>query len=192
MTTSTLHPHDDTRRAMPQSIASDRLVLRKLVAKDADALQRLANNVQIHKMLARLPHPYTMEDAVDFIDNLSRTDTEHAYAITRDDALVGVTGFHFTQFQNRDVIELGYWLGEPYWGKGYATESATALIAALLAIDPQAPLFARAKAANTKSCNVLEKIGFRPTFKAIDDCGQHKGQEIQYFEWGGTHERFGD
>lgn len=185
MTHSALHTFDALRRAMPETISSDRLVLRPLEQKDATALQRLANNKAIFEMLARLPHPYEMEHALDFIQNLSRTQSEHAYAITRDEAYVGSMGFHFDVHNGKDVVELGYWLGEPYWGKGYATEAATALIEATLALEPNAPLFARAIADNTKSCNVLKKVGFAPSFQAKDDCGQHKGQLMQFFDWRG-------
>ncbi|MCB9992258.1 MAG: GNAT family N-acetyltransferase [Hyphomicrobiaceae bacterium] len=182
---------EEIRTRLPDPIVADRLVLRRPRRDDATALQRLANNFAVHKMLARLPHPYTMEHAHDFIDNICRSAADHGYAITRDDAFVGVIGFHFGTAADRDRLEIGYWLGEPYWGKGYASEAAVALISALHVIDPGVRLVARALADNPASRRVLEKSGFTLTSETTGDCGQHAGQLIRYFEWqgGGHNER---
>ncbi|MCB1518795.1 MAG: GNAT family N-acetyltransferase [Hyphomicrobiaceae bacterium] len=186
-------PSQQIRRDLPDQVATARLVLRRPDDRDAASLQRLANNYDVHRMLARLPHPYTMEHAFEFIHTLSRSETEHAYAITRDEALVGVIGFHFFELDGRDSIEIGYWLGEPYWGKGYASEAAAALISALFDVAPDAPLMARALADNSASCRVLEKAGFRLISETVDDCGPHEGRLIRRFDWqgGGQYERTG-
>lgn len=164
--------------ALPQTIETKRLRLRAPNRSDVPALARLANSEAIYKWLARLPHPYTTQDAIEFIDNLARTTSEHAFAFTsREDDFIGVGGFHLLE---DGTTELGYWLGEPYWGEGYASECVQALVkAAFQAGCPE--LFARVQTANVASCRVLEKCGFSKTNERVDDCGPHQGVSISFF-----------
>ncbi|VAW15254.1 hypothetical protein MNBD_ALPHA12-365 [hydrothermal vent metagenome] len=170
---------------MPDTIATKRLRLRAPDLADAAALQQLANNKTIHKFLARLPHPYTKEHALDFITNLARTKDEHAYAIlTRSGEFIGVIGLHL----NRDNgPELGYWLGQPYWGQGYASEAARALVSAASQAG-YSTIFARSISANKGSICVLAKVGFVQTAEGIDNCGQHQGVCVARFRWEKSHE----
>ncbi len=164
---------------LPDTIITDRLVLRAPDMTDAPVLHDLANNEAIHAVLARLPHPYTREHAVDFITNLARTENEHAYAITLDNALIGVMGLHLA---NAEIPELGYWLGQPFWGHGYATEAARGVLQAAVAAG-FSTVSARSITANTGSVGVLLKAGFTQTAQGIDDCGQHKGVCVTHFLW---------
>ncbi len=170
----------DKKIALPDAIRTERLILRAPRLDDAPALQRLADNKAIHRFLARLPHPYTKEHAVDFITNLARTDDEHAYAITtHQNELIGVIGWHLA---HQEGPELGYWLGQPHWGKGYATEAATALVRAARDTGHK-KLLARTVADNKGSLRVLNKSGFREVSRGIDDCGQHRGVEVIRMVW---------
>lgn len=168
---------DELRRALPDTISAPDLFLRAPAMEDADQLQCLADNVKIHKVLARLPNPYTYEHAVDFITNLARNEEEQAYAIIHDERLAGVIGLHFG---GEIKPELGYWLGEPYWGHGFATQAAIALIGAARAIDSGLSIHARAISSNAASRRVLAKAGFIETGERIDDCGQHEGVPVTY------------
>ncbi|MCD7061440.1 GNAT family N-acetyltransferase [Pelagibacterium xiamenense] len=161
-------------------IVSDRLVLRPPVLDDAPDITRLANNEKLHAVLARVPYPYTEADAVDFITNVVSAPNERIYAITlaRTGALVGVIGLTFADGK---PPELGYWLGEPYWGNGYATEAVNAILGAVTASEPV--IAARVIATNRASCAVLEKAGFVLTGEAIDDCGPHKGVMVADYRY---------
>jgi len=171
--------HSDFRDFLPDNIQTKRLILRAPSKADVPGLARLANNENIHKMLARLPHPYSREHAVDFVENLARTDQEHAYAILlKDETFIGVAGLHILTGK---PTELGYWLGEPYWGEGYASEAATALVHAADNAGCT-ELLARAKTANKASIAILLKAGFIQISEGINDCGQHKGVSVTHFE----------
>lgn len=165
---------------LPDTITTDRLVLRAPNMADAPALHQLANNQAIHKFLSALPFPYTSDHAIDFITNLACTENEHVYAlITKNDDFIGVMGWHL----DRELgPELGYWIGEPYWGKGYATEAASALVNATLKTGHQT-LIARAMTTNPGSIRVLEKSGFVKISEGVDDCGIHKDVRMSIFKW---------
>lgn len=164
---------------LPETIVTDRLVLRAPGRVDAKAMARLANNQRIHKWLRRMPYPYRREHAIAFIDDIARGGDDFAFSIlTADGDFIGVAGFHP---MDDSGIELGYWLGEPYWGEGYATEAATALIDAALRAGCRR-LFARAQSSNAASRKILQKIGFIKTDERIDDCGPHKGVMITFYK----------
>lgn len=156
----------------PDRLETARLVLRAPERGDVDAMVRLANNRSIHAMTA-LPHPYEREHAVAFIDELARNDEEWAYSVLlRDSTFVGTIGLHTGQ----TPCEIGYWIGEPYWGRGYATEATAALATAALAATPV--LHAKARAENAASRAVLEKTGFWKIAERIADCGPHQGVPV--------------
>ncbi len=163
---------------LPEPIRSDRLMLRAPNRADVTAMARLANNRNIHKWLARLPHPFGEADAIAFIDRTARGPLEHAYSIlTADGGFIGVCGLTDNE---EGPVELGYWLGEPYWGLGYASEAVAALVAAADAAGCDR-IAAWAQTLNHASCRVLEKSGFAETSRRTADCGPHKGVSITYF-----------
>ena len=167
-------------KQLPDTIETDRLTLRAPNMADAPALHHLANNKTIHKFLSSLPFPYTRAHAVDFITSLARTKNEHTYALTtKDDDFIGVISWHLDR---KPGLELGYWIGAPYWGKGYATEAARALVHATLKTG-QHTLTARAMTKNPGSIRVLEKTGFIKKSEEIDNCGIHKGVHMSIFKW---------
>ena len=115
------------RDSLPGRLATKRVVLRAPIRGDVPELVKLADNKAIAEKLVRLPSPYTRADAVGFVEIFAQRPDERPYAITLGDKLIGVVGFTF--FEGKPP-ELGYWLGEPHWGKGYMTEAARALIEA--------------------------------------------------------------
>ena len=145
------------RDMLPGKIETKRLVLRAPIRGDVPDLVRLADNRNIASKLARMPNPYTRADAVGCIEIVAQRPDERPYAITLDGRLIGIVGF---SFQEGTAPELGYWLGEPYWGMGYMTEAARALIDAAQLTLYYDKIAAKALASNEPSLNVLTKLGF--------------------------------
>lgn len=144
-------------RDLPETIAMGHLVLRNPEMGDADTLAALANNPRIYRMTATMPYPYTVSDAQEFIAERETLDDERAYVIDHESfGAVGVVGVHLS---GHAAPEIGYWLGEPYWGRNIATDAAGMLIGAMDAITP-VTLQAWALCANKGSIRVLEKLGF--------------------------------
>lgn len=132
--------------------------------RDADAaeLARHANNRNVWLQLRdRFPHPYTIDDARGFIAFASGADPETAFAVTVDDRPVGSIGAVLGEDVERRSAEVGYWLGESYWGRGIATCALVGFTEYALATYEVERLFAVPLAANTASCRVLEKAGYR-------------------------------
>ncbi len=145
------------RDSLPGKIATRQLVLRAPIRGDVPDLVQLADNKAIADRLVRLPHPYTGTDAVSFIETFAQRPDERPYAITLNERLIGVAGFTFVEGQ---PPELGYWLGEPYWGKGLMTEAMKGLIEAAHRTRHFETIAARVLADNEASLRVLEKLGF--------------------------------
>lgn len=144
-------------------LLSQRLVLRAPHTDDIDALAHLANNAAIATMVSRMPHPYTAADAADFV----RRTKEGAigkcvYAITRADngAFLGCCGLEADE-QNERTLEIGYWLGEPYWNQGYVTEAAHALVDMAFRARDIDQIDARVRVMNVASRRVIQKCGFQ-------------------------------
>jgi RimJ/RimL family protein N-acetyltransferase len=141
-------------------LETERLTLRAPRLEDAKAVAQLANDRRIAENTARIPHPYRLVDAEKFIDSVNRADGEIAFLITREKAVLGACGIRMSE---SEPPELGYWLGVPFWGHGYATEAVRAVIDhAFVDLDYEA-LGASARVTNPASRRVLEKCGFQWT-----------------------------
>lgn len=142
-------------------LQTQRLTLRKPVMADAIAVTELANDRRIAVNTRRLPHPYSRDDAEQFVGSLQQDATSDAvFLIELDFRPIGMVGI---DWRDPQAPELGYWLGVAHWGQGYATEAARAAIDYTFeefAIDH---LIAGARVANPASRNILEKCGFQWT-----------------------------
>ena len=168
------------RDLLPGKIETKRLILRAPMRGDVPDLVKLADNKTIAQKLARLPSPYTRADAVGFIEIFAQRADERPYAITLDGHFVGVIGMSFHEGR---PPELGYWLGEPFWGKGIMTEAGRALIDAAHKTGQYELIAARALASNDGSLHVLEKLGFhRLKTKAKSESAHNFGQPIVLLE----------
>lgn len=156
------------RDMLPVRIATRRLVLRAPIRGDVPKLVKLADNPSISRWLSRLPSPYTRADAVAFVEIFAQRADERPFVITLDDALIGIVGF---SFRDGRPPELGYWLGEPFWGGGYATEAVRGLIDAAHGTGLYGLIAARCLVDNLASAKVLEKAGFKKTGKIVEDHG---------------------
>lgn len=137
------------------------LILRTYDPGDREALVALGDNINVAKWLANLfPHPYRLEDADEWIAAASRETPQENLAIVRDGELVGGVGVKPMRDVHAGTGEIGYWLGEPYWGRGIATRALGMMVEyafdELLFVRLQALVFA----GNAASMRVLEKNGF--------------------------------
>ncbi|WP_112795858.1 GNAT family N-acetyltransferase [Rhizobium sp. SYY.PMSO] len=144
-------------------LLSERLVLRAPHEEDIDALAHLANNANVATMVSRMPHPYTNADAADFVRRTKLGEIgKCVYAITKADngAFLGCCGVEPTG--DPRTVEIGYWLGEPYWNQGYTTEAAHALIDMVFRTrENVAQIDARCRVMNVASRRVIQKCGFQ-------------------------------
>ena len=139
-------------------LETERLVLRAPRLEDVKAVAMQANDRRIAENTARIPHPYRLTDADDFIAT-ANLGTETVFLITlRNGAVIGACGF--TQV-DRHPPEIGYWLGVKHWGKGYATEAVRAMIDHIFTDLGDEAIQAAARVTNPASRRVLEKCGFQ-------------------------------
>ncbi len=136
------------------------VALRLLAPEMAEAIQRLASDARI-AATTRIPHPYPEHGARDFIAaqiDARQRGTAWTFAITDRDELAGVCGIE--GIGGEDPPELGYWIGAPYWGRGYATAGVKLLLEFAFQNLLLDQVRAHALERNTASRRVLEKCGF--------------------------------
>ncbi|HUO23169.1 MAG TPA: GNAT family N-acetyltransferase [Caulobacteraceae bacterium] len=141
-------------------IVTERLRLRRPAETDAPAIARLASDYAISSMTTRMPYPYDLADARAFIGYVQALDParEAVFAIEhRDAGLIGCLGFHR---DGAGRLELGYWLGRPYWGKGLATEATKAALKWAARDWGRRIVYSGHFADNAASGGVLVKSGF--------------------------------
>jgi RimJ/RimL family protein N-acetyltransferase len=159
MTSLELAERESPRRAGTAVLATQRLVLRAPRPADAKPLARLINDRRIAENTARIPHPYGLADARAFLAQSNRNLGEPSFLISLADGTI-IGGCGIAAASGRDP-ELGYWIGVPHWGRGYATEAARALIDHAFEEPGCERLSARARVSNPGSRRVLEKCGFQ-------------------------------
>jgi len=169
------------RDALPGTIATDRLHLRAPVIGDLDALVEGANNWKIVEPTASLPFPYLPEHGLSFIERFAQKPEQRPYAIARreDDRLIGIVGL---KFSDGNPPELGYWIGEPYWGQGFAPEAVAGLLGAAGDAGIKT-IRARVLASNPASQRVLEKTGFAVIEHTQSVVERHRGKPLLILEW---------
>jgi RimJ/RimL family protein N-acetyltransferase len=142
-----------------------RSVLRPWRAGDEPAIVRHANNRNIWLNLRdRFPHPYTMADAVHWVQTAAGVEAPTDFAIVIEDEPVGGIGLMLKGDVYRRSAEIGYWLGEAYWGRGIVSEAARAVTRWGFANYDLTRIYARVFSWNLASARVLEKAGY--TFEA--------------------------
>lgn len=105
-------------------LLTEQLVLRAPHVEDIDAIAILANNSAIATMVSRMPHPYTAMDAVEFVRKSAiRENGNCVYAMTEAHSGRFVGCCALQARAGSASLELGYWVGEPFWGRGFATEA---------------------------------------------------------------------
>ena len=144
------------------TLTTARLILRPYALSDVAPLVRLAGAREVAATTLRIPHPYTEQDAKDFIAKCqASTEDETRFAIIQrtDGQLCGGVGLRLDAAHHH--AELGYWLGVPFWGVGYATEAARAILDYGFDVLNLHRIYASHVAHNVASGGVLRKIGMR-------------------------------
>lgn len=154
-------PRETFHEASIPVLETERLVLRAPRLGDAKTIATLANDRRIAENTARIPHPYKLTDAKGWVASANLRDGEETYVITLGDGtLIGACGL---ELRDGPAPEIGYWLGVNYWGNGYATEAARALIDRAFGDLEHPALHGGARVTNPASRRVLEKCGFQWT-----------------------------
>lgn len=156
--TLTDHTTETFRESCTPVLMTERLVLRAPRIEDAKAVAALANDRRIAENTLRIPFPYKYADAMQWIGAANMRPGEETFLILRDDDVVGACGFDLREGPDP---EIGYWIGAPFWGNGYATEAVRGLIDHAFGARGHAMLNAGARVSNPASRRVLEKCGFQ-------------------------------
>jgi len=128
---------------------------------DVPSLVVHANNDRIARQLRDgFPHPYTARDGRSFIRRMRSEHPETAFAIAVSGQAVGGIGFVLRPDVERVSAEIGYWLGESFWGRGIVTDALVAVTRYAVATHGLTRVFAVPFATNAASCRVLEKAGY--------------------------------
>jgi ribosomal-protein-alanine N-acetyltransferase len=149
----------------PPNLETERLRLRPLEPADASDLFVLASNPKVTQFTLWDAHR-SIDDSRMFIDEyargryLERLPDPYAITLAATGELLGATGCFWASQSNR-CMELGYWLGEPFWGRGYAAEAAHSLVEHVFAAYPVERVQAHFMDGNVASGRVLEKIGMK-------------------------------
>lgn len=152
-------------------LETDRLRLRPLTMEDAPAIAGHCANWNVAQWLARVPWPYALEDGEGFISRVTACCYRgFVRALALDGAFIGIMSLDPANpdWSAEDgARELGYWIGEPYWGKGYATEAADAMVRYGFEEMGVEAMVSGALADNARSLNVLTKCGFERTGEVL-------------------------
>lgn len=137
-------------------------MLRNFRMEDAKSLVRLLNDSDVSKWTSNIPYPYTKNDAICWLESL-QSRVRKPQAIEMDNKLVGCVSFWE---YDSESIEIGYWIGKEFWGKGIATKALQNLF-----IQPSFPknknIVAKVATQNIASQRVLEKCRFEISKKSL-------------------------
>ena len=136
-------------------------LLRPWRINDVESLVENANDANIAKFMTDMfPHPYTKSNAESFISFATKDDPVHIFAIEVDGKAIGGIGIHPQTDVMRKNAELGYWLGQNYWGKGIITRAVQQMVDFGFKTFDITRIYARPYHTNIASQRVLEKAGF--------------------------------
>jgi [ribosomal protein S5]-alanine N-acetyltransferase len=175
-------------------LRTSRLILRPWAAGDEASLVRYADNWNVARHLRdRFPHPYTREAARAWIaHNAAAPAPALDLALVLAGEAVGGLGFLPESDISRCALELGYWLGEPFWGRGLVAEAIAAAVPYAFAALPEvAVIVAKPFAANAASARVLEKCGFALCGR-LPDAAIKRGELSDVLLYARTRELHGD
>jgi len=138
--------------------------LREWRVEDApDLAAAISNKKVLDNLRDGIPYPYTEQDGVEFINATLNAEkgSRYAFAITYYGKVIGSIGVFRKENVHRFTAELGYYIAEPYWGKGIMTDAVRRICAYVFENTDIIRIFAEPYAYNAASCRVLEKSGFQ-------------------------------
>ena len=153
--------------------------LRPFEERDIDAIARYGNNEKIAANLRnRFPYPYTPADARSYVESCMQNGEvrQCTRAIDVNGECVGSVGLFIESDIYEKSAEVGYWLAEPFWGKGITSEAVRQICDYGFAHYSIVRIFAEPFAYNKGSCRVLEKSGF--TLEGVKKCAVYKNGVI--------------
>ena len=138
-----------------------RCTIREYRSDDAESLAKHANNRRVWLGLRdAFPHPYTIEDANNFLQGKNAGLPRRNFCIDINGAAVGGIGLRLGEDVHRHTAEFGYWLGEEFWGQGVLSEVVPAFVDYCFKEFSLNRIFAMPHSGNPASARVLEKAGF--------------------------------
>ena len=163
-------------------LKTERLLLRSFRPADAGVVKNLAGNYNVSKMTLNIPHPYQSRMAEEWIGSHQGSwdaKTRVAYAIVKLDTQQLLGAISLVRIDGKEG-ELGYWVGEPYWGMGYCTEATKELIKFSFQKLGLERIVAEHLTSNPASGRVMEKAGMRPvmTTLRLDRNGESASMEV--------------
>jgi [ribosomal protein S5]-alanine N-acetyltransferase len=149
----------------PAVIQTERLTLRPLTLEDAPTVQQLAGRREIAAMTLSIPHPYSLEQAQDWLAKRLAAVTEGkdvVFGIVSNNTgqLIGAVGLREID-ADHSRAEMGFWIGVDWWGQGYATEASRAVVRCGFEQLKLNRIYAHHMTKNPASGRVLEKVGLR-------------------------------
>lgn len=157
------------------------VTLEPIAPTHAEAVQRLASDPAVTAK-TRLPEPYPEGGAAAWIRHVQprhETGEEYAFAVLAEGALVGVCGLVDVQAEQ---VELGYWIGRPFWNQGYATAAARKVTDVAFRTLGVARVVAYPLETNAASCRILDKLGFARKGTKAADHPKWKGECMAVYE----------
>ena len=142
-------------------IRTPRLTLRAPVTADAVYIAELANDADVARMTTSIPYPYRLADAQAFLGRIGQADPREDRPLLiehPDFGPIGMTGFH--RGAGQPLMEIGYWLGRPFRGRGFASEAVQAALDWAKVGWGKRAVLSNHFADNPASARVLEKAGF--------------------------------
>lgn len=137
------------------------VALRKIQIEDRERLAHLANNPNVaNNLLDDFPHPYSIEDADQFIKHAQAASPTLRFCIEKDGEYVGNIGLHPKEDVYKRSAEIGYFIGEEHWGQGIATHAVQLIVAYGFEQLDIHRIYAGVFSYNSASKKVLEKAGF--------------------------------
>lgn len=143
---------------------TERLILRKLEVEDLPYLARYANNRKVTDHIVNFPFPYTDIHAsmrLPYIMDGFKKDLRYVFAIEEKSSshFIGEIAIHYTN-DDKDEVQIAYWLGEPFWNQGYMSECLDSLVTFISGKLSCNAIIADCKKSNEASARVLIKAGF--------------------------------
>ena len=137
------------------------ITIRNIRESDAENLAKYGDNKKIwDNMRDYFPNPYKLEDAISFIKMIQANEPITTFAINYKDELIGIIGYNLQTDIYKHSAEIGYWLAEPFWGRGFISKAIKLAIEHAFSVMDIKRLYTSVFEHNLGSIRVLEKTGF--------------------------------